>query len=151
MFKIPISCARRNACLVMLKGISRPNFNIRRSKSIIPSKGLQRYCISSFLVWAAPELLCTNLVNVLLLVCIQPRNIYSRFVLFRITFFALNGSSNEKNLQNKKHKKEFCRTKSPRHGNLNHQGVFENELGALNCSLFWNNIYPTCISENSLN
>lgn len=65
------------------------------------------------------------------MVCIQPRNIYSRFVLFRITFFALNGSSNEKNLQNKKHKKEFCRTKSPRHGNLNHQGVFENELGAL--------------------
>ena len=41
------------------------------------------------------------------------------------------GSSNKKTQQNKKHKKEFCRTKSPEYGDLHHQGVTRNEFGAL--------------------
>ena len=45
--------------------------------------------ISSFLVWTAPKLAGTNITSSFL-VCVTPRNVYSRFILFRIMRFTLN-------------------------------------------------------------
>ena len=45
--------------------------------------------ISSFLVWNAPKLAGTNITS-FFLVCVTARNVYSRFILFRIMCFTLN-------------------------------------------------------------
>ena len=88
--------------------VSWPKFNICICWTKI-LKGLQYYCVSSYLVWAAMKRLHTNVVNLLFLICITPLNIYSKFTLFRIVFYS--SSSDEKSLQNKKHKKRVCWTK----------------------------------------
>ena len=63
----------------------------------------------------------TNVVNFLFLICITPLNIYSKFTLLRIVFYS--SSSNEENLQDKKHKKESA---EQRYDGLHHQRVAEN-------------------------
>ena len=118
--------------------------NICRCRTKILYRRLRHYRISSFLVWVAPKLLYTNVVNVPLLVSITQRNICSRFISFRIICFNLNSSSNKKNNQPEKHKKGFCRTKASDYGDLQHQGVTENELGVLSCITH----YLSCICEN---
>ena len=117
--------------------VSRSKFNICKCKTKILYRGGQQYLKSSFLVWVASKFLCTNGVNVLFSVSITSRNIYSRFISLIIICFTLNDSSNKKINMKKNHKKDFCRTKALDYGNLYHQGVALNKLGALSCLTYY--------------
>lgn len=139
--KVLVLHTRRNTYLVMLKGTPVKIKHLCVQSKIL-YRGLQHYLISSFLVWVAPELLRTNVMNAPLLVSITPRNIYSRFMTFKIIYFTLNSSSDKKIISKKNQKnththtytkKDFCRTKVSDYGDLHHQGVVENLLDAFSC------------------
>ena len=68
--------------------------------------------IPSFLVSAAPELIGTNLSLSSLLICVTPRNIYSRFISLRIICFTLSSRCIKKFSRTTSTKKEFCRAKT---------------------------------------
>ena len=146
--KVLVLHTRRNAYLVVLKGTPvKIQYLCMQNKILY--RGLQHYLISSFLVWVAPKLLRTNVINAPLLVSITPRNIYSRFMSFKIIYFTLNSGSNKKIISKKTPKnhtntytntctntytkKDFCRAKVLDYGDLHHQGVVENELDAFSC------------------
>ena len=102
--KVLVLHTRRNAYLVVLKGAPvKIQYLCMQNKILY--RGLQHYLISSFLVWVAPKLLRTNVINAPLLVSITPRNIYSRFMSFKIIYFTLNSGSNKKIISKKTPKK----------------------------------------------
>ena len=119
--KVLVLHTRRNTYLVMLKGTPVKIQHLCVQSKIL-YRGLQHYLISSFLVWVAPELLRTNVMNAPLLVSITPRNIYSRFMTFKIIYFTLNSSSDKKIISKKTqkkththiHKKRFLQNKGLR-------------------------------------
>ena len=65
---------------------------------------------------------------------VMPRNIYYRFISFRINRFTLNSSSNEKNsAEGKAQNGDIYGA----YGDMYHQGVIQSELSAVSCLAYY--------------